>query len=68
MRNIKIHFCISNAEANALKLALHFTQETDKSPKIFTSEYHIPEIVAQELNFKMKTSKEITVNSDIWTL
>lgn len=35
MRNIKIHFCISNAEANALKLALHFTQETDKSPKIY---------------------------------
>lgn len=37
MRNIKIHFCISNEEANALKLALYFTQGTDKSPKIYLS-------------------------------
>lgn len=64
MQNIKIHLYVK-WKAKAFKLALRFTQEPDKPPKIYlcTSCAWNSSTGAELQNEKVKGK-----NSDIWTL
>lgn len=64
MQNMKIHFCILNQQSKALKLAFYFTQEIDKSPKIYL--LHITRLKEQHRSATSRRGRHRGNNSDIW--